>query len=614
MRIKWNYLIYHGKSEINRNSINSLDINPFKNLLVTGGQDALIKIWNTKSLSPKKKNLSNKEIYRNIIDNEDFCKIFEFHKRQVNIVRWSLNGKLLASGGDDGKLVLCSHSFNRNFNQYFLKIFFIFNNIQNDIIYINWSPDSKFISVISLNNIVTIYAIEKKYVFAQITSKIFSIKGSCWDPIGHFLITQSNSQGIKLWDILRWKLHKTIEFYTQSKINIKYPQKSFIGKPSWTPCGSFLIFFDNFSIEQNHYLKAIRWSKNFTKYKIFFQGKKQINIILESPRIYSSNLFFRTSSIMIITTEEGKIYIWAPNFSKIMLSVKNLYGKNFSDITWGFNGYCIYLSTSKGDVFCVNFKPTELGKVLKNTDHMELLRTSLLIRKSYKKVFSLPYSQSKKKINMLNHKPFFKTNIIKEILLRLLIFLKNLILSRDNLGCEIRYKRTWNFLRRNLNKVLVFKKILFFEEYLNSLIFLSKFDKDRYFISIKIEDRFFYINKKKSMVEIKFSTLRKLIYYLENNYFITMIYIKKKNFNIESISKINFKKSVIVYNKYIKQIKIRNNLIYLSTTTGVFEIIKLNSFKGITFFNPLKFINPWLKFSFKIFFKKCSGLLIYSLK
>ena len=45
MKINLNYTIYHGKSELNRFSINSIDVNSNKNILVTCGKDFLIKIW-----------------------------------------------------------------------------------------------------------------------------------------------------------------------------------------------------------------------------------------------------------------------------------------------------------------------------------------------------------------------------------------------------------------------------------------------------------------------------------------------------------------------------------------------------------------------------------------
>jgi hypothetical protein len=51
MKIKWNYLIYHGKSELNRYSIESVDARPFSNQIATSAKDGLIKIWN---LEPKK--------------------------------------------------------------------------------------------------------------------------------------------------------------------------------------------------------------------------------------------------------------------------------------------------------------------------------------------------------------------------------------------------------------------------------------------------------------------------------------------------------------------------------------------------------------------------------
>jgi len=614
MKIKWNYFIYHGKSEIDRNSINSIDINPFQKILVTGGVDSLIKIWNIDHMSLKQPNLWNNESKMNLKFQESLCKTFEIHKRQVNIVRWSLNGKILASGGDDGRLILCRYKYLKNFDQYFLKIFFIFKTIQYDILFINWSPDSNFISTISLSNIITVYSVKKKYIFAQINSRIFSMKGSCWDPLGCFFVTQSESQGIKIWDVLKWKLFKTVEFFSNSKVNLRYPQKSFLGKPTWTPCGGFLIFFDNFSTDFTHYLKALRWDNNFTMYKIFFQGNKQINNIRESPRIYSSNLVFKVSSILIITTEEGKLYIWAPNFSKIILSIKNLCGKKFSDLSWRFNGYCLFLSTSNGEVFSIKFRSTEIGKVLKNTEHMEFIHTSLKNRRVFKTVFFLQLPNQKKVISIDPTPMFlFKTKIIKEIILRTSVLYKNFILFKRGFGYKRKIKKNWEIIPRNLKRVSLFKKKIFITECIKSLICLVNLNKDWYYISIRLKDKIFYLDNVKPSSGVEFSTFKNFICYLENKIFITAIYVDRKNSNLISISKINFKRNVSIYETYIKAIKLRNHFIYIVTTKGIIEILKADNLKGITLFDFLAPNSPLLNCLFKSFFKKlikCSGLMV----
>ena len=96
MKINLNYTIYHGKSELNRFSINSLDVNSNKNILVTCGKDFLIKIWDLNFIGKNK--------------NKKFCHIIDNHKKSINVVRWSPDAELLASGGDDGHLII--HSIN----------------------------------------------------------------------------------------------------------------------------------------------------------------------------------------------------------------------------------------------------------------------------------------------------------------------------------------------------------------------------------------------------------------------------------------------------------------------------------------------------------------------
>ena len=432
MKLKWIHWIYHGKSEINRYTINSLDTNPFKNLIVTSGKDALIKIWNINSFQNKgsKHNLIVKP-QKSQYNTENFCTVFKIYERQVNIVRWSINGNFLASGGDDGRLVIHRDSYFKGNKKNFFKIFFIFKHFQNDITSINWSPDSNFISTTSQTSNIIIYAIKKKQVFAKITSRVFSLKGSCWDPLGYFLATQSTSQGIKIWKTSKWNLCKTIEFVTNSKLILKYSQKSTPGKPNWTSCGKFIIFYDNFTIERNHFLRAIERAGNFIKYKIFFQGEKYINNIRGSPRIYTGNSLFKISSIFAVSTEDGKLYLWALNFSKITILIKNLSGKTFTDLSWGFDGYQLYITTLEGNVFVIHFNSDELGRVLNVKDHIEMLK-----------------NLSKKNHNSSNGSFFFssfKNELLNSLNLKYLFIFPPLRFKKNILSSSIFNKKLFRF-------------------------------------------------------------------------------------------------------------------------------------------------------------------------
>lgn len=606
MKIKWVHWIYHGKSEINRYTINSIDINPFRSLIVTSGKDALIKIWNITSLqnNSAKNNLIVKKQIRH--DNtENFCTVFKIYERPVNIVRWSINGKLLASGGGDGRLVLHRESYFKGNKKKFFKIFFIFKPIQHDIISINWSPDSNFISITSQTNTIVIYAIKKKQVFAKITSRVFSLKGSCWDPFGYFLATQSNSQGIKIWNTSRWKLCKTVEFVTNSKIILKYSQKSTLGKPSWTSCGKYILFYDNFTIDQNHFLRAIERAGNFIKYKIFFQGENYINNIRGSPRIYIGKPRPKISSVVAVSTEDGKLYLWALNFSKITILIKNLSGKTFTDISWGFDGYELYITTLEGNVFSIHFNSDELGKVLNFKDHIEFL--TIFSKKNWNNLkdsfFSSSFKNEMVNTSNLKYLSFFPPLLFKRNILKSTILHKKLFLFRIYFNQTFFKKRLWDIIpQTSYTKIKCHFPFIF---------------KIYFGIWIKLNYKNYFLHSHYLSIEIEILISNFSINYFENKVFIVINFPNKKNFKLASISKINSKILSINYRHQINKLKLKKNIIIIYTTRGRVDILKSDNLHQLFFLDCLKFENSFLGYQYSTFFKKifkCSGLIVYCQK
>ena len=610
MIIEWNFWIYHGKSEINRCSINSLDFNPFQNVLATAGKDSLIKIWNFDKIQ----NFFKKRKKETLFYSMNFCNIIENDGVQINIIRWSPNGKFLAVGADDGKLVIYfKNSFLRNQKTHF-KIFHKFKNSQNDILSLNWSPDSNFVSATGYSNNVTIFSIKKKYVFAKITSKVFLIRGSYWDPLGNFFVTQSYSQGIKIWDVLKWKLVKTIEFFLKQFSNVKFSQKLMVKTPFWTACGNYVIFNDCIKIGDNFCLKVIDRYEKFSKYKIFFKGRSQVNIIRGSPRIYIKKILSKISSIISIITNDGKLYIWAPDFSKIILSIKNLCKKSFTDVTWKHDGYGIYASTSTGEIISIVFNYIEIGKTLNIQQH-----TNFLVLSKKKLVYlNQPINQqnSDKKIPTSPNFDFIQKYSIRKIK-------KNMSNSVDFYKKILIFGKTYGTLppkKKLTSKILEFKKTerknkCFYKEQNKSTRNQSLLTK-RYFIvyrtnySYVVFSNYGYPGTRR----IEVLTTRPFIRCLENKNVIVMIYANKKTFEIVSVLKYNYKKNILSSFCQIKQIVLRKNLLILMTTTEYIEIWKTSRLERIFIFNISKTNILPLTYTLKIYLQsiiKCSGLLIF---
>jgi len=590
MKFKLNHAIYHGKSEINRFSINSIDINPFKNILVTCGKDFLIKIWNLGFIKNYK--------------NNKFCYVIDNYKKSINIVRWSPNAELFASGGDDGHLVI--HSFNYSgLNSIMLyRVLYNYKNIQSDIFSLVWSPDSCFISTTSIYDNIVIYSVKKKQVFAKIISKIFTIQGSQWDPLGQFFLTQSNSGGIKIWNISNWNLFKTIEFFSKYRSKIKYSQKSINGKLTWTPCGNHIILFNNSIFGRKHYIRTIeRWG-NFRKCKIFFHGKKFMSIVKVSPRIYFKNYIKRCISIFAVATEDGSIYFWAPEYSRVIVWIKNLNGKSFTDINWKFNGYDLFLVTLKGEVFKINFDRCELGYVLKINEHMNYIK---YFCKKKPLIFSNHLFQSKGKI----HTPKYLLNIlllnnfeIKKSISRLLIFFEKYF---EN-------KRSYKKLRKNATRIISMNsnqiKQNFVVEFKKYHLPLKSFQ----FFWVKNKYKYFFFQKSTPLINFRVFHSKIIIKSLKNEFYTIVNLSKRKSFKIFFLVKKNIKKFSIKYFYQIHDMGLKKNFVFIATTKGKIDVLNLDNFQTLFYINFLYYKPKYFKeFGKKFVIKllKCSGLLVY---
>jgi protein HIRA/HIR1 len=79
-----------------RHSIYSIDFQPNGGRLATAGGDCTVKLWNTEYLlSDQSQSMS-----------DSLLATLSTHSRNVNVVRWSSDGRFLASGSDDCYIIV----------------------------------------------------------------------------------------------------------------------------------------------------------------------------------------------------------------------------------------------------------------------------------------------------------------------------------------------------------------------------------------------------------------------------------------------------------------------------------------------------------------------------
>ncbi|CUM65300.1 uncharacterized protein PRCAT00002935001 [Priceomyces carsonii] len=167
--------------------------------LSTAGGDNNIRIWK----------VNYKEDGTGVASLEHLSTLRK-HTQAVNVTRFDPRGHMLASGGDDGALIIWTLSdhivkdFGAEEDEEIKESWIakqVLRSSTSEIYDLAWSPDSKYIATGSMDNITRIYSVESGQQIFQSSDHNHYVQGVAWDPRNQFLATQSADRTVHIYSI-----------------------------------------------------------------------------------------------------------------------------------------------------------------------------------------------------------------------------------------------------------------------------------------------------------------------------------------------------------------------------------------------------------------------------
>ncbi|KAK7418082.1 HIR complex subunit [Neonectria punicea] len=375
----------------------SCHVSPDGKRLATAGGDGHVRIWSTESVY----NANNPDYNKP----RQLCHM-SHHLGTIHSVRFSPNGRYLASGADDK--IICVYHLDKgppaatfgtnepppveNWKTYKRLI-----GHDNDIQDLAWSHDSTLLVSVGLDSKVVVwsgYTFEKLKTLAAHQSHV---KGITFDPANKFFATASDDRTIKIFRFTSPAPNATQHdmvnnFVLETTISSPFkssPLTTYFRRCSWSPDGNHIAAANavNGPVSSVAIIERSRWDSEIN----LIGHEAPTEVCMFSPRLFHTvqpdkDDITNAQGGQLVTViasagQDKTLSIWNTNTSRPVVVLQDLAGKSISDLAWTPDGQTLFAASLDGSIVVVKFGEGELGWVAQPEENDKALQKYGVSRK-----------------------------------------------------------------------------------------------------------------------------------------------------------------------------------------------------------------------------------------
>ncbi|XP_004557936.1 chromatin assembly factor 1 subunit B [Maylandia zebra] len=381
--------------------------------LATAGVDTTVRLWRVDA-GPDGKAVV------------EFLSNLARHTKAVNVVRFSPNGELLASGGDDAIILLWKLNDSKELEQ--ASVFQEDEDAQlnkeswtvvktlrghiEDVYDICWTRDGNFMVSGSVDNTAIMWDINKGQKLSILNDHKSYVQGVTWDPQGQYIATLSCDRVLRV-----YSTHTKKKAFSISKMSsgplaegeVKQyrmfhddSMRSFFRRLSFTPDGSFLLAPAGcVEIGENIMNTTYIFSRKGLKRPVaHLPCPSKATLAVRCCPVYFElrtkkgedgtvqalpNVFQLPYRMVFAVASEDSILLYDTQQKLPFGLVSNIHYHTLSDLTWSRDGSFLAVSSTDGYCSFLSFSPGELGTPLKEPPTLEVFVPSSGVEKKGKK-------------------------------------------------------------------------------------------------------------------------------------------------------------------------------------------------------------------------------------
>ncbi|EEP78615.1 hypothetical protein UREG_03461 [Uncinocarpus reesii 1704] len=360
----------------------SCDISPDGKRLVTAAGDGHVRIWSTDAIY----NAADPEY----ADKPKQLASLSNHSGTIHTVRFSPNGKYLASGADDKIVCVYVHEPNAPSHtstfgtnepppvENWRTIRRLIGH-DNDVQDLGWSFDSSILVSVGLDSKIVVWSGHTFEKLKTILSHQSHVKGITFDPANKYFATASDDRTIRIFRFTSPTPNSTAHDQIQNFVLEHTVKAPFVNSPlttyfrrcSWSPDGNHIAAANavNGPVNAAAIINRGSWDSDIN----LIGHEAAIEVCAFSPRLYSltppvkgavDNQGHPALSLVTVIACAGgdkSLSVWITSNPRPIVITQDLSAKAISDLSWSPDGRSLFATALDGTILAVRFEDNELG-------------------------------------------------------------------------------------------------------------------------------------------------------------------------------------------------------------------------------------------------------------
>ncbi|PGH27379.1 protein hir1 [Polytolypa hystricis UAMH7299] len=373
------YLL-EAESERKDFEVYSCDVSPDGSRLVTAAGDGHVRIWSTEAIfNATNPSYANKPRQLASMSN---------HSGTIHTVRFSPNGRYVASGADD-KIVCIykleanppSHASSFGTNEpppveNWRTIRRLIGH-DNDVQDLAWSYDSSILVSVGLDSKVVVWSGHTFEKLKTMSHHQSHVKGITFDPANKYFATASDDRTIRIFRFTSPTANSTAHDSTNNFVLEQTISAPFVNSPlttyfrrcSWSPDGNHIAAANsvNGPVSSVAIINRGSWDSDIN----LIGHEAPVEVCAFSPRLYGMQPPSKSTAenqapnpvVTVIACAGGdkSLSVWITSNPRPILITQDIAGKAISDLAWSPDGRSFFATALDGTILAMRFEDGELG-------------------------------------------------------------------------------------------------------------------------------------------------------------------------------------------------------------------------------------------------------------